>query len=161
MPPPGIEPDTLWLEIGGSTNRPLAQLIIPVLHSMCRFKDKMAFSSDYFKQWKKNNVCEMKVFTIFIKRLSGVLAQNFRARYLTFIQNRAGANRAGAKKVDPSFNSLLVKDSISNLKDTVTIPSTDIWGATQNSQKIKSHRYKSPQSKQRDESNVTPRAWVW
>ena len=53
MPPPGFEPGTFSLRVSGSTNRPLVQLIITILHFMYRFKDKMAFSSDYFNN--KNN----------------------------------------------------------------------------------------------------------
>ena len=64
MPPPGFEPGTFRLRIGGFTNRPLGQLMITILHSVYRFKDKMAFSSDYFNN--ENNVCEMKIFTIFL-----------------------------------------------------------------------------------------------
>ena len=57
-PSPRFECGTLRLRIGGSTNRLLGQLIITILHSVYRFKHKMAFSSDYFNN--KNNVCEMK-----------------------------------------------------------------------------------------------------
>ena len=64
LPLPRFEPGTFGLRIGGYTNRPIGQLIIMILHHVYRFKDKMAFSSDYF--YSENNVCEMKVFTIFL-----------------------------------------------------------------------------------------------
>ena len=65
MPPPGFEPGTFRLRIGGFTNRPLGQLMITILHSVYRFKDKMAFSSDYFgglRSYTETPLCQKNGF---------------------------------------------------------------------------------------------------
>ena len=49
MPLTGFEPGTFRLRTSGITIRPLGQLIITILHFVYRFKDQMAFSSEYFE----------------------------------------------------------------------------------------------------------------
>ena len=49
MPSLRFEPGAFRLQTGGFNSRPLCQFISTILHSVYRFKDQMAFSSEDFE----------------------------------------------------------------------------------------------------------------